>query len=202
MDPFALTTLAALAVAAALVALCVRTDVRHRRIPNGAVAALAGTWLLWRLALGALACWEELAGLLDSSFPLGTRFLMGAWDARPLGLPSAADGLLAAAMFGIGLLVLALAFEAAFKREALGGGDVKLMAALALFMGPGRSALCLLAACVAALAWQALCRVRRPRKGTRSQAAPSPPGAFPFAPALAFGAAVAVVPGIVWWLAA
>lgn len=199
-DPLAYITLAALLAAAVLLWLAVRTDLRERRIPNGVVFGLAGAWLLWRLALGACDCWMELAGLFDSSFPLMMRFKMGAWDARPLGLPSAPDGLLAAVTFGIGLLALALAYEAALKREALGGGDVKLMAALALFLGLGRSALCLLVACGAALAWAGLQRARARRQHGHSDSPESPAGAFPFAPALAFGAAVAVVPGIVFWL--
>lgn len=202
MGAFAWVTLGALAAAAVLVGVAVRTDLRERRIPNGVVAALAGVWLLWRLALGASACWEELTGLLDSSFPLAVRFAMGAWDAQPLGLASAPDGLLAAAAFGGGLLALALAFEAASKRDAFGGGDVKLMAALALFLGPGRSALCLLVACVAVLVQAAFLRVRELRAGTRPEAGDSPRGAFPFAPALALGAAVAVVPGVASWLVA
>ena len=90
------------------------------------------------------------------------------------------------------LIVLLLAYATG----GMGGGDVKLMAALALFLGPGRSAVCLLVACVAALvgaAGAALCRRGAAGEPTPGGVAPAPAGTFPFAPALAIGAAVALL---------
>lgn len=194
-----LLTLAVLVAAAALLAAIARIDCRTRRIPNRAVGALAGLWLLWRLGLGAYECWMEHAGFYSSTFPLAYRFQSGAWASQPLGLPSAPEALAAAAVVGLGLLACTLAYEALAKREALGGGDVKLMAALALFLGLGRSALCLLVACVVAVAWAALRRRRAGGSGSSAGSDASPAdaqGTFAFGPALAIGAAVAVVPGV------
>ena len=185
-----LLTLAVLVAAAALLAAIARIDCRTRRIPNRAVGALAGLWLLWRLGLGAYECWMEHAGFYSSTFPLAYRFQSGA---------SAPEALAAAAVVGLGLLAFTLAYEALAKKEALGGGDVKLMAALALFLGLGRSALCLLVACVVAVAWAALRRRRAGGSGSSAGSDASPAdaeGTFAFGPALAIGAAVAVVPGV------
>ena len=216
MGPSIPITLVALAAGGVLLVVAVRTDLRERRIPNRVVLALMGDWLLWRLALGACACWLEASGQLGSSFPLGVRFLAGAWDARPLGLPSAAEGLISAVMFGIGLLALTLAYEGLLKREALGGGDVKLVAALALFLGLARSALCLIVACVVALigaAWGQWRSRKKARTTLRQQemASCGDPNArghadggttLPFAPALAIGAVVAILPGVAFSLMA
>lgn len=225
MEGAAVITAVALAGAAAVLAWAAWTDHRTRRIPNAAVAGLAGIWLLWRLGLGAWASWGAPGSQSGAGSGPAARFLAGAWDGRPLGLPAAPDGLLAAAAFGAGLLAFALAFEALAKKEALGGGDVKLMAALALFLGPGRSAVCLLVACVMALASVAAGRSRAPRDGADavqgpqgaqvpqgvqasqasrgaqgSQAPPGPPGTFAFGPALAIGAVVALMPGTNFFL--
>ena len=177
-------TAAALAGVAALAGRAAWVDLRQRRIPNAVVLGLAALWLAWRGALGAAAGAAALPaeGLVGAAAAFGAAFA----QAAPFGLPTAFEGLLA----------FALACEALTKREALGGGDVKLMAALALFLGPGRSAVCLLVACVAALvgaAGAALCRRSAAGEPTPGGVAPAPAGTFPFAPALAIGAAVALL---------
>lgn len=187
-------TAAALAGVAALAGRAAWVDLRQRRIPNAVVLGLAALWLAWRGALGAAAGAAALPaeGLVGAAAAFGAAFA----QAAPFGLPTAFEGLLAAVVLGGGMLAFALACEALTKREALGGGDVKLMAALALFLGPGRSAVCLLVACVAALvgaAGAALCRRSAAGEPTPGGVAPAPAGTFPFAPALAIGAAVALL---------
>lgn len=113
-------------------------------------------------------------------------------------------------------MALTLAYEALAKKEALGGGDIKLVAALALFLGPARMAVCLLVACVVALLNVFAGRSRRQRlEAAAREAADSSPregagnsqrsegaegvieeaDAFPFAPALAVGSVIALMPG-------
>ena len=77
------------------------------------------------------------------------------------------------------LLILTLAMEKLLGREAMGGGDIKLLAALALYLSWAELLLTLLAACVLGLVWAACLRRE---KG----------GALPFGPFLAAGALLTV----------
>ncbi|MFR5092697.1 MAG: prepilin peptidase [Adlercreutzia equolifaciens] len=52
-----------------------------------------------------------------------------------------------------GLLVLTTVYELVRRKEAFGGGDIKLMAVLGLFLGLERGVVCLLAACVLSVAY-------------------------------------------------
>lgn len=93
-------------LAVGLLALAAGVDLRHRRIPNALVAALA--------ALGLLRIAGEVAG--------------GGGLAAP-----GADLAVAAAIFVLGAVL--------FHLSMLGGGDVKLLAAGALWIGaPGVAA--------------------------------------------------------------
>lgn len=206
------TIVAALAAAGVLVA-CAVIDERQRRIPNACVLALVGLWALWRLALGAWAAVEPQASIADGAATPLERFWTAAWESAPLMFPSALDGLVAAVLFGGGLLVFTLAYEAISKKDALGGGDIKLMGAMALFLGPSRSAACLLIACLVALAivWVRRASSRsvsalpsdsgsEARSGQGGKSAGD--GTFPFAPALLAGAVIAFAPSIALLLGA
>ncbi len=171
-----IVTLLAYGAFLVLLAVAAWDDLRELRIPNGVVAALAATWAVWRVALAA-------------THPGGA----------PLPVPSAPDGLLAAAAIGGGLLALTLLYEALAGRRALGGGDVKLMAVVALFLGLEGALVCLLVACAASLLMAAIL----PCLGWRPPAAPEPAapaapagrrglGAVPFGPGIALGAVVAL----------
>lgn len=188
-------------------------DVRTLRIPNALVVGLVGVWALWRAALvlaGALA--------LGGEGPSGVVGLAAAVVAEPVvlcgGFPpaaSAADGLVGTLVLGGGLLAVTLGYEALSGRRAMGGGDVKLTAAVGLFLGVEGGLVCLMTACVASLAMALVL----PRLGWR---APSPRdlaevaqgasldgpsagttgrerrlGAVPFGPGIALGALVAVL---------
>ena len=87
------------------------------------------------------------------------------------------------------LLALVLAGEWLTGRELMGGGDIKLLFALALYLTWAQLLLALLAGCLAGLAWAALAGSRR---GT----------AVAFGPFLAAGALYAVCwgePLIQWY---
>ena len=120
-------------------------DLRELRIPNGIVAALAAVWIVWRIALAATHPEGALVPAL-----------------------SVADGLLGALVLGGGLLAVTLAFEALTGRRAMGGGDVKLMAAVGLFLGIEGGLVCLLTACLVSL----LLALLLPRLGWAPRPAP------------------------------
>ena len=77
------------------------------------------------------------------------------------------------------LLALVLFYEKLADRDVMGGGDIKLLFALALYLSWAELLLALLAGCVLGLLWAALTR--------RSRGA-----ALPFGPFLAAGAIITV----------
>lgn len=166
-DPAGIVAHAALAV---LLAAACATDLRSRLIPDRIPLGLAGAWL---------AC--GVAGALLAAGAAGPVALADELTARLL------PGLVAALAFGGGLLVFTLAFEALAHRNGLGGGDVKLMAACALYLGLEGSAVCLLTACVLSVPLAVV--VPRSRFACAGERA----GALPFAPALSIGALAALL---------
>ncbi len=147
-------------------------DLRELRIPNGIVAALAAVWIVWRIALAATHPEGALVPAL-----------------------SVADGLLGALVLGGGLLAVTLAFEALAGRRAMGGGDVKLMAAVGLFLGIEGGLVCLLTACLVSL----LLALLLPRLGWAPRPAPAtfaptPAAPTPVSPAPASPASAPSVP--------
>ena len=106
-------------------------------------------------------------------------------------------------------LVTAVLLEAASHQRAVGGGDIKLLAAVGLYLGPGRGVVCVLASCVAALVlavvlprmgWRAppdarsgvpVCDVLGP--SPRTETPPRALRAIPFGPAIALGALVGLL---------
>jgi len=75
------------------------------------------------------------------------------------------------------LLGVSLAMDRILGRDTLGGGDIKLLAVVGLYLGPIASLFALVLACVIGLAFHALSRRRGGEK------------AFPFGPAIALAAA-------------
>ena len=143
-------TLVTYALVLGLLAVVSVIDIRSRRVPNGLAAALGFLWVAWRVVLG-------FAG---AHMGLGFRaeFLGPAPDVLvPPGLEiggiSFASGLLGAVVLGGGLLVLTTLYELIRRKEAFGGGDIKLMAVLGLFLGLERGVVCLLTACLLSVAY-------------------------------------------------
>ena len=56
--------------------------------------------------------------------------------------------LLAAVVYGGGVLILSILIEQIFKKESLGGGDVKLIAVMGLYLGMNLSLYALFFACI------------------------------------------------------
>lgn len=112
-------------LAAAMLYLAVK-DIRERRVPNQTLIALVAVWVIWRVALAVLD--------------------------RATVAASLSRGALAAAVL-IGLLVFGAAYERLRGKPAMGGGDVKLMSVLALYLGAQSLAACVVIACVVSLAF-------------------------------------------------
>ena len=89
-------------------------------------------------------------------------------------------GLTALAVFAA-LLALALIMDRILKRESLGGGDLKLMALSALYLGPMRTILMLQVSCVLALLFAAATGAFGKR--------------FPFGPSICMGTALTLLFG-------
>lgn len=150
MTYVSIITLVTYALVLGLLAVVSVIDVRSRRVPNVLAGALGLLWVAWRVVLG-------FAG---AHMGLGFRaeFLGPAPDVLvPPGLEiggiSLASGILGAVVLGGGLLVLTTVYELVRRKEAFGGGDIKLMAVLGLFLGLERGVVCLLTACVLSVAY-------------------------------------------------
>jgi len=98
--------------------------------------------------------------------------------------------LLAAVVFGGGMLLISLVLDKVLGRESLGGGDVKLFALVGLYLGLAGTLFALMAACVLGLIFAGL---RRLIKGTGGQ--------LPFGPAIAAAAAGMLLwgDGLIGW---
>lgn len=185
-------------------------DMRTRRIPNGVTGGLVVLWLAWRLALGGAGVSLGLGFDVEFFGPAPDVTVPPGLDVTGISL---ASGLVGAVVLGGGLLVLTTAFEMFARKESFGGGDIKLMAALGLFLGVERGFVCLLAACLLSLLVAAV-RVARTRAdgGSRSWLQREDEGheaigegggargprafldaSFPFAPFIALGTLVAFV---------
>lgn len=192
-----------------LLAAIAIVDVRERRIPNMLSGGLVALWLLWRIVLGLAGRHMGLGFRAEFLGPAPTVVV-------PPGLEvlgdSFAGGIIGAVILGGGLLVLTALYEAVTHKQSFGGGDIKLMAALGLFLGAERGLVCLLAACLLsvlfALARAGVRRVRgcragdgeelpsavAPRRGTGSAVDSSVlSDTLPFAPFIAFGTLAAFV---------
>lgn len=154
-------TLAAYAALFALLLATAVVDIRERLIPNALVASIVGVWLAWRIAAAACAV-ASGAGLA----------------------PVVADtlaGVVAAAVVGGGLLVMTAVYERVRGIYAFGGGDVKLLAAMALFLGVVPMLFALCAACAVSLLYAVLARRTTAENG------------IPFAPCAACGFPMALM---------
>ena len=165
-------------------------DLRERRIPNKLVVAMAALWLAARvlLAVMAVACSVGAFGSGGSGVQAGDAPSAAAFATMgifPFGL-TLIDGLVGALVLGGGSLAVSLSFEHFAQRPSMGGGDIKLLAVVGLFLGWERGLWCLFAACLVVLVMQAVSRVREGGKRIGSQT-------FPFAPAILVGVVIASI---------
>lgn len=113
----------------ALLAYASWVDLRTLRIPDIISVALFMLWLAWRLAVHFLG--------IDSPITFS-------------------DGIVAAVALGGSLLLLTTLFEAATHKRAMGGGDIKLLTMVGLFLGIEGGLLCLFVSCAASVLLSAI----------------------------------------------
>lgn len=162
-------------------------DLRERRIPNKLVASMVVLWFAVRVLLAAMA-----AACCAAGFGSGAQMWYAASAASvatirvsPFGL-TLGDGLVGALVLGGGSLAVSIAFERLAQRPSMGGGDIKLLAVVGLFLGWERGLWCLFAACLVVLVMQMASRLREGGKGIASQT-------FPFAPPILVGVVIASI---------
>lgn len=199
----AYAALTCILMAAALV------DLDTFTIPNGFVVAAVAVWALLMAASAAgLASWP-----LGAAAPFGDGgwFGVGSLFVPIVGagwLAVALDGLAGAVVVGGGILAASVAFDAATKRASLGGGDVKLLFAVGLFLGLAGSLLNLLVACVVGLALAfvpGLSRSQAPSDDGKPKEGPESfrTRAIPFGPAIAAATAITLLAGpkvLAWYV--
>lgn len=161
-------------------------DLRERRIPNKLVAAMAVLWLAVRVLLAAMAAVCSAGFGVDAQMGnAASAASVATMRVSPFGL-TLGDGLVGALVLGGGSLAVSIAFERLAQRPSMGGGDVKLLAVVGLFLGWERGLWCLFAACLVVLVMQMVPRFREGGKGIASQT-------FPFAPAILAGVVIASI---------
>lgn len=185
-------TLAYWALASILMAIAL-VDLDTYTIPNGFIVAALAVWLLLMVAsFAGLAQWPIAAdgtrvqaailatdALVAGAPPAAAAvpFSVGSLFAPLVGggaLAAALDGLAGAFAVGGGILLFSLAFDALTKRPSLGGGDIKMLFAVGLFLGLAASLLNLLIACILGLIL-ALVRPARHIPQADGSTAPCPP---------------------------
>lgn len=154
-------------------------------------APVLGQWLVFAALLLALSLADGARRIIPDALLLALAanrclwFLALGEDWKEAGLAA-----LVACAVPAALLALVLALEKALGREVMGGGDIKLLFALALYLAWAELLLALLAACLLGLLWAALAGWRRD-------------AALPFGPFLSAGAGLAVCfggPVVRWYL--
>lgn len=110
-------------------------DLRRRKIYNIEIAILLMIWMLW-VSFHIVTLGNQGISFTDA--------LIRSDSVMDI---SVIDGLIAACVFGTGSLILTLLFERATGRFAMGGGDIKLLFAVGLFLGVEGEAIALLIAC-------------------------------------------------------
>lgn len=143
-------TLVTYALVLGLLAVVSVIDVRSRRVPNVLAGALGLLWLAWRVVLGFAGAHMGLGFRVEFLGPAPDVLVPPGLE---IGGISFASGILGAVVLGGGLLVLTTVYELVRRKEAFGGGDIKLMAVLGLFLGLERGVICLLTACVLSVAY-------------------------------------------------
>jgi len=119
---------------------------------------------------------------------------VGAWIAAlPFLWPGWAEigrSVLAALLFGGGILLLSIVMDKVLGKESLGGGDVKLFAVVGLYLGITGTLFTVLLSCVLGLLF-ALVLARQGKKGQ----------AIPFGPSISLAAAIMLLfgRGIIQW---
>ena len=162
---------------------------RSRRGGSGGVIRFAGA-----VAGILLVCsFADLEGYIipDRFIAVGVVLFIITLFFAPQPLRRVLDGAIGGLAVAGCVLLLVLGMEKLLGREAMGGGDIKLLFLTGLFLGWKRNLLCLVAACVIGIVWGLL---QKKRDGGE---------AIPWGPSIALGAWLTALCGqqiIDWYL--
>lgn len=161
------------ALVIALLGLASLCDLRKHMIPNVLVVSLIA---LWVATVWFIPCGTE-PGSIGAAFADVTGSAMTA---------VVLDGFAGGLAVGGGMLLLTLLFEARTGHHSFGGGDIKLLFAVSLFLGLPAALTMLLIACVALVLLALLVRLISPYGWAGSEVEePFVRLALPFAPSIA-----------------
>ena len=139
----------------------------------------------WALACVLLACsFADLEGYIipDRFLAAGIVLFIAFLPLHEKPLARLLGGLLGGLGVSLGLLLAVLVMEKCMGREAMGGGDLKLLFLTGLFLGLGKNLVCLFLACLIGIAVALIAR--------RRQGEP-----FPWGPSIALAAWLAELVG-------
>ena len=156
-------------------------------------AVFVSLLLHYDISLRLLEAWLLASILLACSFADLEGYIIPDRFFAPAPLGRLADGLLGGFGVALGLLAVVTVLEKRMGREAMGGGDLKLLFVTGLFFGWKGNLLCLILACIFGIVFGLLAAGRGGEKG-----AP-----IPWGPSIALGAwvtALAGEPFIRWYL--
>lgn len=173
-------TVQAVAYSGAVILLGVAsvTDLHSRVVPTVVVAAML---LLWVATVLFIPCGDK-PGEIGYAFT---------WLAGRDSTAVALDGLAGGFIVGFGMLGLSVLVEARTGRESFGGGDVKLLLVVGLFLGLPASLTMLLTACLIAVALAMITGVLFPEGiASPNLAEPMLRLTIPFAPSIAIATAL------------
>ena len=142
-------------------------DVRCREIPHRYLIALCVLWIIGAVLIPLLGRPHSYLG------------------------DYVREGLLGAFALGGGSAVVAYVFESLGRVDAIGGGDIKLLAVIGLFLGVSKGLCALVIGCLAAIIYVGFVWLGRKLKGGKHRK--RVPRTFPFAPALTIGTMLMVL---------
>lgn len=151
-----------------------KLDARHMWAEIGAAAVYVAVLLRYDISLQMLEALLFASVLLACAFAdlegyiIPDRFLLAGAVMRvpfffllPNGKGQLLDALLGGVAVGGGLLLIVLGYERLRRVDAMGGGDIKLLALTGLYLGWKGNLLCLLLACVLGIVFALATQKRR-----------------------------------------
>lgn len=167
----------------ALLAIAALVDVRTRTVPTWIAVAL--------LALWAATVWFVPVGSVPGGIGHAFAAIVGS-DATAVVL----DGLMGGVAIGLGMLMLSVLVELRSGRVSFGGGDIKLLFVVGLFLGLPASLTMLLAACLIAVVLTMVASLLLPEELARREFEQTFLHlTIPFAPAIAIATTIFLVFG-------
>lgn len=167
----------------ALLAVASLNDVRWRTVPTWVVVALLALWVatVWFVP--------------NSDVPGTVGHAVAAYVGRDL-TAVVLDGLLGGVVVGVGMLAITVAVEARTGRASFGGGDIKLLFVVGLYLGLPATLTMLLVACLISVVFVMIASLLLP-EGLASHELKEPMLrlTIPFAPFIALSTAISMVFG-------